>query len=103
MKVYMKDVVTSTDLQTTRALTIKTSKRAYYITANWDFAYPKKWAFGLTLKAYEGDRQRWVAVGWGWAEGETMSPFPRYQWMPNREEGKTATWLGFFVQHSPPL
>lgn len=42
VKVCMKDVVTSTDLQTTKALTIKTSKRVTYITINWDFAYPKK-------------------------------------------------------------
>ena len=103
MKVFLTDMSTSTDLQTTRALTFKTAKRVTYITLNWDFAYPKKWAFGLTVKTYVGDRQRWVTIGWGWAEGEIMSPFPRYQWMPNREEGKTATWCGFFCQHSPPF
>ena len=100
MNICLTDMSTGADLQTTRALTVKTAKRVTHLTINWDFAYPKKWAFGLTLKTYVGARQRWFTLGWGWAEGEIMSLFPRYQWMPRREDGKTATWFGFFCQHS---
>jgi hypothetical protein len=108
MKVSFTDMNPNSALQTTRALTLTTSKRTYYALAMWQFDYPKAWAFGLVVSIRQGDGrrgggQKMVGIGWGWAEGETMSPFPRYQWMPNKRDGKTATWFGFFCQHTSPF
>lgn len=62
----------------------------------WFFDYPRAWSVGLACKS----GQRSCGVGWGWAEGETVSFLPAYQMMPDPADGKTLTWAGFYVQHS---